>query len=124
MADFTPKKVKGEASTAKGSNPKIAGEDSHPPTLYLHEEHLKKLGIHKMPATGAKLKFHAVGHVGSTSENQDHGDGGKTRRSMTLHLHKMDMGTGHQSSEVDEESQKAGMKSAIDKSLTKQESKD
>lgn len=113
-----------EAATAKGSNPKVKGEDTQPPpTLHLGEEHLKKFGIKKMPAVGTKLKFHAVAHVGATSENQDHGDGGK-HRSMTLHIHKMDMGAGHQSSEVDEESQKAGMKSAIDKSLTKQESKD
>jgi hypothetical protein len=109
-------KTKADPSTAKGSNPKISGEDTQsPPHLYLEHHHLEKLGIKKMPTVGEKLTIHAIGHVGSTSEDQDRGDGGKSRR-MTLHLHKMEMGGGKQP-EMSDESQKAGAKAAIDKAL-------
>lgn len=114
MADFSPKK---EASKAKGSLPHDEAEHQRPPTIYLEHHHLEKLGMTKMPAVGSKIKISGLAHVGSTSENQDRGDGGK-RRSMTLHMHKMEMGRDEKDHE---ESQKAGMKAAVDKALTKGE---
>ena len=121
MADFTPKKLTSESGSAKGRNMiKVPGEDTQsPPRLYLEAHHLAKLGITKMPAVGSKIKISGLAHVGSTSEDQDHADGGKPHRRMTLHLHKMDIGTDAQSSDAKEQSQKDGMKSAIDKALTK-----
>jgi hypothetical protein len=114
MADFTPK-LSTEKGKAKGSLPKDnSSEHQSPPRLYLEHHHLEKLGMDKMPAVGSKIKISGLAHVGSTSEDDDPGiDGGK-RRSMTLHLHKMDMGTDNS-----EESQKDGMKGAIDKALSK-----
>ena len=38
---------------------------SHPPTLYLEHEHLKKLGLDKMPNVGEKLHARIVAHVGA-----------------------------------------------------------
>jgi len=111
-------KVKSEPGKAKGGigGAPTSGEDGHPPTIYLHEDHLKKLGIHTMPTVGDKLHIAAHAHVGATSENQDKGDGGKARRSLTLHLHKMEVGGGKQP-EMSDESQTAGAKAAIDKAL-------
>jgi hypothetical protein len=113
MANFTPPKK--EASKAKGSLAHDTTEHESPPTLYLHEGHLKKLGVKELLKVGSKIKISGLAHVGSTSENQDHGDGGK-RRSITLHMHKMEIGRDEHDHE---ESQKAGMKGAIDKALTK-----
>lgn len=121
MADFTPtKSPKRESSKASGGigAAPSSGETMRPPTVYLEDHHLGKLGIKEMPPVGTKLKFHAVAHVGATSENQDKGDGGK-RRSMTLHIHKMEMGT-EGIDGAKEESQKAGMKSEIDKALKRE----
>lgn len=126
MADFTPKK-QSDAGKAKGSlaHDNIS-EHEAPPRLYLEHHHLEKLGLKKMPAVGSKIKISGTAHVGATSENSsDAPSGGKakggegnTQRSMTLHLHKMDVGTDNQSGET-EESQKDGMKAAIDKALVK-----
>jgi hypothetical protein len=93
---------------------------SHPPTLYLEDEHLKKLGLHEMPKVGEKLHARIVAHVGAVSEDQDRGDGGKPRRRMTLHVHQMEMGKDGPGKEVDQEAEsKAGAKAAMDKALTK-----
>lgn len=119
MADFTPKKVSTEKSKAKG-NLAVDNTSEHqePPRLYLEHHHLAKLGMDKMPAVGSKIKISGLAHVGSTSEDQDRMDGGKPRRRMTLHLHQMEMG-GDGIEGASEESQKDGMKSEIDKALTK-----
>lgn len=119
-----PKSEKGKATGELASPSK--GEDHTPlPTMYLEHRHLEQLGLKKLPAVGEKLHFHAVAHVGSTSEDQDRGDGGSPRRSMRLHIHQMDMGSGTQngsSTDVDqEEESKAGAKAAMDKALTRQE---
>jgi hypothetical protein len=93
---------------------------SHPPTLYLEDEHLKKLGLHEMPKVGEKLHAHIVAHVGAVSEDQDRGDGGKPKRRMTLHVHKMELGEdGPGKEEKQEEESKKGAKAAMDKALTK-----
>lgn len=124
MADFTPKKVSTEKSKAKGSlvshdSPSSTAEHQSPPRLYLEHHHLAKLGMTKMPPVGSKIKISGLAHVGATSEDSDHsGDGKGPRRSMTLHLHQMDVGAGKQP-EMSDESQKDGMKSEIDKALTK-----
>ena len=111
--------AKAEAGKAKGSLATNNVEHQSPPSLYLGHEHLAKFGIKNMPAVGTKVKISGVAHVGATSENQDHGDGGGPRRSMTLHMHKMEVGTDQQSSDAKEQGQKDGMKAAIDKALTK-----
>lgn len=119
MADFTPKKVSTEKSKAKGSLAHDNSEHQSPPRLYLEHHHLAKLGLTKMPPVGSKIKISGLAHVGATSEDSDHsGDGKGPRRSMTLHLHQMDVGAGKQP-EISDESQKDGMKSEIDKALTK-----
>ena len=128
MADFTPKKVKGEKSGASGSLPRDNAEHQEPPRIYLEHHHLEKLGLTKMPKVGSKIKISGLAHVGATSENSHDGPSGgkapggegKTKRSMTLHLHKMEVA--HDGIDgAKEESQKAGMKSAIDRALTKGE---
>lgn len=126
MADFTPKKVSKEAGTAKGSLAHDNTEHQEPPRIYLEHHHLEKLGMTKMPAVGSKIKISGLAHVGAISENQaDNPSGGKakggegnTRRSMTLHLHKMDVGS--DGNEADQEAQTAkGAKAAMDAELTK-----
>jgi hypothetical protein len=115
MATFKP--LSTEKGSAVGSLPKEAGEGPiPPPSLHLTHEHLKTLGL-KIPAVGDKLHITAHAVVHSTSENQDHGDGGK-RAHVALHIHQMEVGT----KGIDgakEEDQKDGMKSEIDKALTK-----
>lgn len=122
MADFSPKK---ESSKAKGSLAKDNTEHQSPPTIYLEHHHLEKLGMTKMPPVGSKIKISGLAHVGATSEHDDSrsapkgsAEGSGKRRSMTLHMHKMDVGTDRHDHE---ESQKAGMKAAVDKALTKGE---
>jgi hypothetical protein len=91
---------------------------SHPPTMYLEHEHLKKLGMHEMPKVGDKLHAQIVAHVGAVSEDQDRGDGGKPRRRMTLHIHQMDTGAKVPGKEVDqEEESKKGARAEMDKAL-------
>jgi hypothetical protein len=123
MVSLVPK-GKDPSKAKDGKQSMTPGENTQaPPRLYLEHYHLEKLGIKKMPPVGTKLHIHAVAHVGSTSEDQDVGDGGK-RRSMTLHLHQMDMGDGTQPgvSDVDqEEESKVGAKAAMDKALSRQE---
>lgn len=115
MADFTPKK---EATKAKGSLAKDDTEHQSPPTMYLQHHHLEKLGLKKMPAVGSKIKISGLAHVGSTSENQDNGDGGSPRRSMTLHMHKMEVGKDGPGAEEDQAEQtKQGAKAEMDKAL-------
>jgi hypothetical protein len=124
MAMVTFKPPKAEKSKARGSLAMpTAGEDhTPPPTVYLEHEHLKQLGLKKLPAVGSKIHFHAVAHVGSTSEDQDRGDGGGgPRRSMRLHIHQMDMGDGEQSTGEKDEDQAAGAKAEMDKALSRQE---
>lgn len=117
MANFTPKKVTGEKGKAKGSLATPTADVQSPPQLYLGHHHLEKLGITKMPPVGAKIKISGMAHVGSTSENQDNTDGGP-QRSMTLHLHKMDIGKDGPGQEVDQEAQsKQGAKAEMDKAL-------
>jgi hypothetical protein len=125
MADFTPKKVSSEKGKATGSLPHDSAEHQDPPRVYLEHHHLEKLGLKKMPAVGSKIKVSGVAHVGSTSENTEHapsggkapGKEGSTRRTMTLHFHKMELGREGISDGEKEESQKAGMKGAMDKAL-------
>ncbi len=83
----------------------------------------------KMPPVGSKIKISGLAHVGATSENQAMGpSGGKaqkggegnTKRSMTLHMHKMDMAHGSQPgvSEPEQEAETAkGAKAEMDKAL-------
>jgi hypothetical protein len=122
MADFTPKKLSTEKSKAKGGLAEDnTSEHQEPPTLYLEHHHLAKLGMTKMPAVGTKIKISGLAHVGSTSEDQDRGDGGGPRRRMTLHMHQMETGTGKQGSEVADEKQAAsGAKAEMDKALSRE----
>lgn len=128
MADFTPKKVSPEKSTAKGSLPKDNAEA--PPVIHLEHHHLEKLGMTKMPPVGSKIKISGLAHVGATSEGDQSArfgggaaEDGKPHRSMTLHLHKMEVGGGNNSGakEVDQEAEKAkGAKAEMDKALKRE----
>lgn len=124
MADFTPKKVSTEAGKAKGSLAHNNVEHQAPPVIHLEHHHLEKLGMTKMPAVGSKIKISGLAHVGATSEHDDAAQPGEKsgRRSMTLHLHKMDVGGGNNSGakEVDQEAEKAkGAKAEMDKALSR-----
>src|ERR1700690_1926839 len=101
MADFTPRKVASESGP--GIHPKAEGsrdvEHEAPPHIYLEHHHLAKLGLKEMPKVGSKIKISGLAHVGATSEHDSAsspGQGGKdeggAKRSMTLHLHKMEIG--------------------------------
>jgi hypothetical protein len=138
MADLTPAK---KPKPAGGGHPKDLNpheEIMAPPVIHLEHHHLEKLlpKGSKMPPVGSKIKISGLAHVGATSEQDEsrsppsHGldprlegekVGGGKRRSMTLHLHKMDMGQEGISGGEKEESQKAGMKAEIDRVLTKGE---
>jgi len=133
VADFAPKKLAGESGP--GIKPKAEGsrdvEHEAPPVLHLEAHHIAKLFKNKMPPVGSKIPVHALVHVGAYSE--DHAgppSGGKIKgaagtdnpgRSMTLHFHKMDMGTDQQSSDAVKEGQTAGgAKAEMDKALARQ----
>jgi len=135
MADFTPKKVSSEKGSAKGSLPTDNAEHQRPPTIYLEHHHLEKLGLKNMPKVGSKIKISGLAHVGATSEH-DHSASASSRaegtgattpkntRSMTLHLHKMDVAKDgiEGVSDVDQEEQsKAGALAEVNKALEKSE---
>jgi hypothetical protein len=121
MADFTPKKDPTATKGGIGAAPEGA-ETMEPPRIYLQDHHIKKLGLTKMPPVGSKINVSGLAHVGATNESNDPGiDGGK-RRSMTLHLHKMDLGTDGPGKEVDQEAEsKKGAKKEMDEALKRRE---
>ena|SRR5271156_4676793 len=128
MADFTPKKLSTEKSGAKGSLAMDNTEHQAPPVMHLEAHHIDKLFKGKMPKVGSKIKVSGLVHVGATSEHQEHnpsggkapGGEGKTRRTATLHFHKMDVATDGPGKEVDqEEESKKGAKAEMDKALSK-----
>jgi hypothetical protein len=121
-------KVKSEKGSSTGSLARDNTEHQRPPTVYLEHHHLEKLGLTKMPAVGSKIHIHGLAHVGATSENQETppsggkapGKEGSTKRSMTLHFHKMEIG--RDNSEVDQDAEKAkGAKAEMDKALKREE---
>jgi hypothetical protein len=116
-----------EASKAKGSLATNNAEHQSAPSLYLGHEHLAKFGIKDMPKVGSKIKISGLAHVGSTSESshaaqpgESEGSGPSTpQRSMTLHIHSMEVGK-NGVNDVEQEAQTAkGAKAAMDKELTK-----
>ena len=122
MVSLVERSQKEDSKATGGKLAMTPGEDTQPPpTLHLGHKHTEKLGLKKMPAVGTKLHFHAVGHVGSTSEDQDSMAGSKKpRRSMTLHIHQMEMGADGPDNDVAQEEQsKAGAKAEMDKALAK-----
>lgn len=124
MANFAPK---ADASKAKGSLATNNAEHQAPPVLHLEAHHIEKLFKGKMPPVGSKVKISGLAHVGATSEH-DHGaepgeKGGGKRRSMTLHMHQMDAGTGPQPGvkDADQEAESAkGAKAEMDKALARE----
>ena len=126
MVSLVERSQKEAGKAAGGKQAMTPGEDTQPPpTLHLGHKHMEKLGLKKMPAVGTKLHFHAVAHVGATSEDRDSMAGSKKpRRSMTLHIHQMEMGDGAQpgTSDADqEEESKSEAKAEMDKALAKQQ---
>ena len=122
MVSLVERSQKEAGKAAGGKQAMTPGEDTQPPpTLHLGHKHMEKLGLKKMPAVGTKLHFHAVAHVGATSEDQDSMAGSKKpRRSMTLHIHQMEMGADGPDNDVAQEEQsKAGAKAEMDKALAK-----
>lgn len=120
MVDFAPKT---EVGSAKGSLPRGSAEHQSPPTIYLQHHHLEKLGMKEMPKVGSKIKISGLAHVGSTNESNDQsGEGSGPRRSMTLHMHKMEVGKDGNvgSSDVEQaEESKSGAKAEMDKALAR-----
>ena len=124
MVSLVERSQKEDGKATGGKQAMTSGEDTQPPpTLHLGHKHLEKLGLKKMPAVGSKLHFHAVAHVGATSEDHDSMAGSKKpRRSMTLHIHQMEMGQDDQAGDTDvaqEEESKKGAKAEMDKALSR-----
>ena len=127
MANFMPKKSPSKAKPGQG--PAETGsknaEYEAPPMIHLDHHHLEKLmpAGSTMPPVGSKIKISGLAHVGSVSENQDStqpAGKGKTRRSMTLHMHQMEMGADGPDNDVAQEEQsKAGAKAEMDKALAR-----
>lgn len=115
---------KGKAKAGEGKPSPSQDETSSPPSLYLQHDHLKKLGLDtgKMPAVGTKIHVSGIAHVGAVSEDQDRGDGQKSpRRSMTLHMHQMEVGGKDEGDEVKEDRMKSGAKAEMDKALAREQ---
>jgi hypothetical protein len=89
-------------------------------TVRLNHEHLKKLGITKMPKAGDMMHLHAKAHVKSTSE---HSEEGSDRRHIELELRHMAVkATQRAKSEGGiEEGNLHGAKAAMDQALDQQE---
>jgi hypothetical protein len=126
MADFTPKS---DPSKAKGSLARDnTSEHEAPPVMHLEAHHIAKLFKNKLPPIGSKVKVSGLVHVGAFNEGADgppsggkaKGGEGNTPRTMSLHFHKMDLGTDTPGEQVDQEEQsKKGAKSAMDKALSR-----
>lgn len=125
MKDMKCTKADKKAEDEKYNSHKM-GQGDYPYGLSISLDHhsLKKLGIHKMPKAGTKLKLHSHAHVKSTREETRDG---KMHRSMELELRHMDIepgeGTGAEKdgdSTQAEESMHKGIKSAMDKVLPKE----
>lgn len=80
----------------------------------LDHESLEKLGMDKLPRVGQKLHLHAHAHV--TSVREEHRDGGKKHRHLTIQLRKMGFDDAPAPSE---RSLNRGAKSAMDRALAK-----
>lgn len=135
MADFTPKKVSGETGPGINPGPSVGTKDvehESPPVMHLEAHHIGKLFGSKMPPIGSKIKVHGLVHVGAFNEGsagppsggKAKGGEGHTKRSMTLHFHKMDMGKNGPDtpgSEVEQQEQsKKGAKAEMDKALRRE----
>lgn len=130
MANFMPKKSQAKAKGGQGPAEAMSkdAEYQSPPTLHLSHHHLEKLmpAGSSMPPVGSKIRVSGLAHVGSASEDQDSmapaGKKGGTRRSMTLHMHQMEMGADGPDNDVaQEEMSKSGAKAEMDKALSKQQ---
>ncbi len=122
---FDEGKESGKAKAGQGKVSPAQNEGTtSPPSLYLQHDHLKKLGLDKgkMPAVGTKIHVSGIAHVGSVSEDQDRGDGQKApRRSMTLHMHQMEVGGEDEGEDVKEDRMKSGAKAEMDKALAREQ---
>lgn len=118
-----------EPGKAKGSLAKDKDEAFSPPMIHLTHEHMKKFGIKQMPKVGSKIKISGLVHVGSTSEHdgshsfgEPGAEGEGPSHSMTLHLHKMEMGKDTAGEQVAQEAETAkGAKAEMDKALERAE---
>ena len=126
MVSLVERSQKEAGKAAGGKQAMTPGVDTQPPpTLHLSHDHLAKLmpAGSSMPPVGSKIRISGLAHVGSASEDQDSmvpaGKSG-TRRSMTLHIHQMEMGADGPDNDVAQEEQsKAGAKAEMDKALAK-----
>jgi hypothetical protein len=119
MVDLKRTPAERKAEQAKYDKPgRIGGDDyGYGLTVRLDHEHLKKLGITKMPKAGDVVHLHSKAHVKSTSE---HSEDGGDRKHMELELRHMSLGAQADDDNTggDEgESHLAGAKSAMDAAL-------
>lgn len=121
MVDLKRTAAEQKAEREKYDKPgRIGGDDyGYGLTVRLDHEHLKKLGITKMPKAGDVIHLRSKAHVKSTSE---HSEDGGDRKHMELELRHMSLGaqadddnTGGE--EDGGESHLAGAKSAMDEAL-------
>lgn len=88
-------------------------------TVRLDHNHLKKLGITKLPKAGDTMHLHAKAHVKSTSE---HSEDGGDRQHMELELRHMAIQATKRAEQEDvHEGNLRGAKAAMDQALDKQE---
>lgn len=121
MVDLKRTAAERKAERAKYDKPgHIGGDDyGYGLTVRLDHEHLKKLGITKMPKAGDVLHLHSKAHVKSTSE---HSEDGGDRKHMELELRHMAIGATERAKEEDvQEGNLTGAKAAMDQALDKQE---
>ncbi len=120
MVDLKRTPAEQKAEREKYDKPgRIGGDDyGYGLTVRLDHEHLKKLGVKKMPKAGDVIHLHSKAHVKSTSE---HSEDGGDRKHMELELRHMALGV--QSDDDDQgdddggEKHLAGAKSAMDEAL-------
>jgi hypothetical protein len=118
MVDLKRTPAERKAEKEKYDKPGHLGGDDYGYglTVRLDHEHLKKLGVTKMPKAGDTLHIHSKAHVKSTSE---HSEGGGDRKHMELELRHMAIGAQADDDNTDDDAENnlAGAKSAMDEAL-------
>lgn len=102
--------AKGQTAVAPGAPTE---QEYHPPTAYLHDEHMKKMGMKQMPKIGDRVPMH--GRVTSVSQRSD------GSRSMEMELEQMVQEAEKPEHANDHEGKLKGAKAAMDRALDQQE---
>lgn len=90
----------------------VGGES--PPSIHFSHEHLKKLGIKKLPQVGDKLHIQAIAHVASVGAHED--ESGPNQH-MHVELHHVGYKHHDESSQDKAANAHKGAKAAMDDAL-------